>query len=598
MSSLSPSITKDGLHLSVNKNVIVTNENQINESHSKLIENLKDFVDSFKKIDDNNNQYEIEKNEINNIKSDQFNDKLNNQLQKTIQPRHVIMISLGTGIGTGLLVGNGATLHNAGPAGLLIGYIIMASCIYCIIQACGEMAVNYLTLIGGFNNYPSFLVDTAWNFAVAWVYCIQWLCVCPLELVTASMTIKYWNEKVDPDVFVTIFYLLIIAINLFGGARGYAEAEFFFNLCKILMIAGFFILGIILICGGAGTSGYIGVSYWNNPGAFRGHTPGTRFKGIVSTLVTAAFSFGQTEFLAITASEQSNPRKAIPSAAKKVIYRALFIYVGSIIIVGFLVPYNSPELLGSKSSQTKASPYVIAVASHGIRIAPHFINAVILISVLSVANSSFYSSSRMLLTLAKQGYAPKIFTYLDRKGRPLFGIIAASLLATIAFCASSPKETEVFSWLLAISGLSQVFTWGTICLSHIRFRRAMKIQGRSLNELGYKSQVGVWGSIYAATVMFLILIGQFWVALWPLNSNGANITNFFKEYLAMPILLLFYFGYKTWKKDWNLFIRAKDIDLISHRHIYDEDVLKQEKNQYKENLKNGSLWLKIYAFWC
>nr|prf TAP1 gene [Saccharomyces cerevisiae] len=50
-----------------------------------------------------------------------------------------------------------------------------------------------------------------------------------------------------------------------------------------------------------------------------------------------------------------------------------------------------------------ASPFVIAVASHGVKVVPHFINPVILISVISVANSSLYSGPRLLLSLAEQG---------------------------------------------------------------------------------------------------------------------------------------------------------------------------------------------------
>ena len=124
------------------------------------------------------------------------------------------------------------------------------------------MALVYSNLTGGYNAYPSFLVDDGFGFAVAWVYCLQWLCVCPLELVTASMTIKYWTTSVNPDVFVIIFYVLVITINIFG-ARGYAEAEFFFNCCKILMMTGFFILGIIIDVGGAGNDGFIGGKYWH-----------------------------------------------------------------------------------------------------------------------------------------------------------------------------------------------------------------------------------------------------------------------------------------------------------------------------------------------
>ncbi|QLG70129.1 hypothetical protein HG535_0A00680 [Zygotorulaspora mrakii] len=518
-------------------------------------------------------------------------------LKKTIKPRHVVMISLGTGIGTGLLVGNAKSLNQAGPAGLLLGYGIMGTCIYCIIQAAGEMAVVYSNLGGGFNAYPSILVSPSFGFSVAWVYCLQWLCVCPLELVTASMTIQYWTTTVNSDVFVVIFYVLIIVINVFG-ARGYAEAEFFFNCCKILMMIGFFILGIIITAGGAGNDGYIGAEYWINPGAFRGEKAIDRFKGVMAVFVTAAFAFGGTEFIALTASEQSNPRKAIPSAAKKVLYRIICIFLGSIALLGFLVPYNSSELMGTGGSNTKASPYVIAIASHGVRVVPHFINAVILLSVLSVGNSAFYSSSRLLLSLAQQGYAPKIFKFIDRKGRPGKAMLVSSLFGVIAFCAASSKEEQVFTWLLAISGLSQIFTWFAICISHTRFRRALKVQGRSLGELGYKAQFGVWGSYYAAFMMFAVLIAQFWVAIAPIGKSGLDAQNFFENYLAMLCLIALYIGYCIWKRSLIFFIRAKDIDLDSHRQVFDEELLKQEDEEYREKLKNGPVWRRIYAFWC
>ncbi|CCF58061.1 hypothetical protein KAFR_0D04130 [Kazachstania africana CBS 2517] len=518
-------------------------------------------------------------------------------LRKSIQPRHVLMSSLATGVGTGLLVGNGSALHKAGPAGLVIGYAIMGTCLYCIIQACGEMAVSYSNLPGNFNAYPTFLVDEGFGFAVAWVYCIQWLCVMPLELVTASMTIDYWTTKVNNDIFVVIFYVLIILINVFG-AKGYAEADFFFNTCKVLMITGFFILAIIINAGGAGTSGYIGAKYWHDPGAFRGDRSIDRFKDVMATFTTAAFAFGASEFIAIGASEQSNPRRAIPSAAKIMIYRILFIFLSSIALVGFLVPYDSSELMGSGSGGTKASPYVLAISSHGVRVVPHFINAVILLAVLSVSNSAFYSSCRILFSLSQQGYAPQWFNYIDREGRPARAMIISILFGIIAFCACSSKEEEVFTWLLAISGLSQIFTWMAICLSHIRFRRAMHVQGRSISELGFRSQLGVWGSVYAATMLFLALIAEFWVSIAPIGEDHLDAKSFFENYLAMPILIVFYFGYKIYNRDWKLFIRAKNIDLITHRNIFDAEIIRQEEEEYREQLKNGPTWKRLVHFWC
>lgn len=245
------------------------------------------------------------------------------------------------------------------------------------------------------------------------VYTIQWLTVLPLQLVTAAMTVKYWTS-VNADIFVAVVFVFVIIINLFGS-RGYAEAEFIFNSCKILMVIGFVILAIIINCGGAGDRRYIGAEYWHNPGPFA-----HGFKGVCTVFCYAAFSYGGIEVLLLSAAEQENPTKSIPNACKKVVYRILLIYMLTTILVCFLVPYNSDELLGSSdSSGSHASPFVIAVASHGVKVVPHFINAVILISVISVANSSLYSGPRLLLSLAEQGVLPKCLAYVDRNGRPL-----------------------------------------------------------------------------------------------------------------------------------------------------------------------------------
>ncbi|AET37314.1 amino acid permease Ecym_1056 [Eremothecium cymbalariae DBVPG len=544
------------------------------------------FVNSFKKAPGRENDQE----------SLQDNNK-HEKLKQTIRPRHVVMISLGTGIGTGLLVGTGKALYNGGPGGLAVGFFVMGTCVYCVIQAAGEMAVNYPALSGGFNAYPSFLVDPGFGFATAWLYCIQWLCVFPLELVTASITIKYWTTAINPDIFVAVFYLLIIVINFFG-ARGYAEAEFFFNTCKVLMIIGFFIVGILVNTGAAGNDGYIGAKYWREPGSFGGHTAIDHFKGVVSTLVNAAFSLGCSEFVALTAAEQANPRKSVPSAAKKMLYKVFVVFLGSVTLIGFLVPKNSSELMGSTDSSVHVSPYVIAVASHGVRVVPHFINAVILLSVLSVGNSAFYSSSRLLLSLAEQGYAPPVFKYIDRQGRPLMAMMVSITMGCLCFVAASPKEETVFIWLLAISGLSQLFTWTSICISHIRFRKALLVQGRGWDGLGFKAQTGVWGSYYSAVIMILTFIAQFWTCLIPMGSSKPNAESFFEGYLAFPIFVALYFGYKIYNKNWQLFIPAEKIDLDLHRKIFDADVLKQEDAEYRAKLRDSSMWHRIAALWC
>lgn len=517
---------------------------------------IKDIVNSFRRQE---KDFTIDSGEV-CIDGEEL--KNLNQLNKNIKSRHLLMISLGTGIGTGLLVGNGQVLAKSGPAGLVIGYSVASIMVYCIVQAAGELGICYSSLTGNYTQYPGFLIDPAVGFAISLIYTLQWMTVLPLQLVTAAMTIGFWTNT-NPDIFVAIVFSAVILVNLFG-ARGYVETEFFCNICKVLMMTGFIILAIVINTGGAGDDGYIGARYWHTPGPFA-----NGFKGVCSVFCYAAFSYGGIEVLALSVCEQENPMRAIPNACKKVIYRILILYMLTTILICFLVPYDSPELIGSNSnSGSHSSPFVIAVASHGIKVIPHIINAVILISVFSVANSALYSSSRLLLSLSQQGYAPKFLNYVDRKGRPLMCSLVSITFGCIGFVAASGSREDVFTWLLAISGLSQIFIWMSICFSHIRFRDAMHVQKKSMDEVGYRSQTGYWGSWLAFCISLFILGAQFWIAISPVGKDGQlDALYFFQNYLAFPIVLIAYLGYKIHHWDWKLYIAAESIDLDHGREI-------------------------------
>ncbi|KAG7662468.1 uncharacterized protein J8A68_003999 [[Candida] subhashii] len=511
------------------------------------------------------------------------------QLAKGISKRHLILMALVTGIGTGLLVGSGQVLHNAGPLFVLIGYGIVGSFLYPTLQAAGEMAVNYSDLSGGYNNYPRRFIDESLAFAITWNYCIQWLSVIAIELVTAAITVSYWNDKINADVWVTIFYVVILVINFFG-AKGYGEGEFVLGSCKIIMIVGFIIMGIVVNVGGGPEGEFIGGRYWHNPGFY------TNFKGLCSVFVTGAFSLGQSEFVALSAAEQSNPRRAIPTACKLIFWRILILFLGALTIVGLLVPYNSDRLMGSQGGGSHASPFVLAAALHGVSVVPSIINAVILLSVTSVGSSALYSSSRTLQSLAEQGFAPKWFNFVDKAGRPLRSLIVCSIIGLFSFIAAFKKQDTVFNWLLAISGLSQIFTWFGICLSHVRFRAALKYNNISLDSLGYIASTGTWGSYYAIVWFILVLIAQFWIALFPVGSSVPNVANFFQGYLGGLVLLVFYLGHKIWTKNWKLYIKMEDIDIDLDRTIFDEEILTLEKQEEREKWDRTPFYLKALKF--
>lgn len=543
------------------------------------------FIDSFKpmaQIDIDPNLTDVEKANIRAAQS---------PLHRNLKNRHLQMIAIGGAIGTGLFVGSGKALAKGGPAGLLIDWGLIGTMMYGMVQALGELAVTFPTG-GTFVQYNTRFIAPSWGFAMAWNYAMGWLITLPLEIVAASITIEYWNSSISRAAFVTIFYVVISCINMFG-IRGYGEAEFIFSLCKVLAVIGFIILGIILDCGGGPNHDPIHTRYWHDPGAFA-----HGFKGVCSVFVTAAFSFGGTELCGLAAAETANPRKSLPSATKQVFWRITLFYIVSLTLVGLLVPYTNSQLIsGTSSVDAKASPFVIAISTNGIKGLPSVMNAVIMIAVLSVGNSSVFATSRTLASIADQGFGPKFLSYIDKKGRPLVGIGISLLFGLLCYLATCPSEGDVFDWMLSISGLSTIFTWGSICTCHIRFRQALKAQGRSTDELVFTSQCGLIGSIYGLILNVLILIAQFWVALYPIGGSP-DPADFFESYLSAPVILVFYIGYIVVKRDFQFLIPLKEIDLDTGRTNLDLDMVKDEIAEEKAFIASKPWYYRVYKFWC
>ena len=193
-----------------------------------------------------------------------------------------------------------------------------------------------------------------------------------------------------------------------------------------------------------------------------------------------------------------------------------------------------------------------------------------------------YGGSRTLTALAEQGYAPPIFKYVDRAGRPLFSTIAIIAFGPIAYISLASSAVTVFNWLLALSGLAALFTWGSICLAHIRFRRAWEYHGHTTDELPFKAAFGVYGSwvgfiLVVCTSLctfakrslklthcaqILVLIAQFYTAVKPLTAY-----DFFLSYLALFVVILFYIIGVVWKRQ--TWLRTANIDVDTGRREID-----------------------------
>ncbi|KAH8909551.1 amino-acid permease inda1 [Coniochaeta sp. PMI_546] len=484
-------------------------------------------------------------------------------LSRDLQNRHMQMIAIGGSIGAGLFVGSGGALSSGGPASLIICYMIVGIMLLFTCQALAEMAVLY-PVNGAFYTYVVRFVDPSWGFAMGWDYALSWLTVLPFELTAASITIQFWRTDINVGVWITVFLVVLSIIQIFG-VRGYGEVEFILSIIKIAACIGFIILGIVINCGGTWRTAivddykhYLGAKYWHDPGAFN-----NGFNGFCGVFVVAAFAFGGTEMVGLAAAESANPRKSIPLATKQVFWRICFFYVVNLFILGLIVRSDDDRLLHSSGANTKYSPFVIAIQDAGIKVLPSIFNAVITIAVISVANSCTFGSTRTMQALAERGMGPKFLAYVDKSGRPLWCIVIQILFGFLAFIGEAGNSSDIFGWLLALSGLSYFFVWGSICLSHIRFRAGWKAQGYSLDQIPYKPTLGVLGSWIGFLLNIICLMATFYNALYPSPDSTPTAKAFFQAYLAAPVVLFLYLLWKAISRDWRLYVPLRDMDLKS-----------------------------------
>jgi len=481
-------------------------------------------------------------------------------VHRKLKARHVQMIAIGGTIGTGLFVGSGAALSNGGPVGLLLGYLIMGTVVYSMVVALGEMTTLF-PVSGSFTHYATRWLDPAIGFALGYNYWYTFAIALPAEITAAAIVISYWDRTTNAGVWITIFFVVIVFIN-FCAVKYYGEAEFWFALIKVTTIVGLIILGIVLDLGGGPTHERVGFRYWKNPGPFNQlhGIPGAkgRFFAFWATFLNSAFSFLGTEIVAIAAAEVENPRRNVPRAIRRVFYRILLFYVGGVIVIGWLVPYNDSRLLGA--SGTASSPFVIAVQNAQIKALPSIINAVVLTSAFSAGNSVLYASSRTLYGLACAGQAPRFLRKCTKEGLPIWCVFITSFAGFLAYLNVNTNGGTVFGWFVDITSITGLITWDIILITYVRFYQGLAYHGISRDKLPYKAPFQPYASYFGIfCINLIIFFNGFQVFL----SNNWSVNNFVAAYISLPIFLIFYFFWKILMLP--KFVRVADMDFTTGR---------------------------------
>lgn len=466
--------------------------------------------------------------------------------QRKLRTYQITMIGFCSGIGTGLFIGTGAAYAKAGPAGLLLAFIVVGSVLWCVMQTISELATLFPTA-GSFPHWATRFVDPAVGFSLAISYGYCYTIAIASEVSAAAVLVSYWSD-ITPAVVISIALALILATNLMS-VRFFGDAEVITGAVKVTCFIGLVFASIVITAGGGPNHETIGFRYWDSPGAWTNYNgvsgPTGHFLGFLSALVNASFSFVGVETVVITAGESMDPHRAIPKSASRVTYRIGFFYILGALLIGLIVSPTNPDLT-SGTGNASSSPWVIAIQSAGIDVLPSIVNACILVSAWSAGNSYCWVGSRMIVAMTTDRQLPQFFARTTKNGVPYVAVITAWLFGPLAYLSlGTGGAAQAFSWLLSLSTVAGLIAWATLCFCYIRFYRALKVQRVDRDTLPWKGPMQpftAWYGFLGATI--LTLVSGFSVFL----KGNWNASDFVSSYVGIPIFIVPIIGWKLWHK--------------------------------------------------
>lgn len=383
------------------------------------------------------------------------------QLQRGLHNRHLQLIAIGGAIGTGLFLGSGKVISLTGPSILFI-YAVIGCMMFFIMRALGEILLsnlNYKT----FGDIAKDLIGPGAGFIVSWTYWLTWVVICVADIVAITGYVTYINASIPTWIPALVAAFALLLLNL-QPVKFFGEFEFWFSLIKIIAILALIVTGIVLLVTGfhnpdTGTAASL-ANLWSDGGLFPFGA-----SGFLLGFQLGIFSFIGVELIGTAAAETADPHKNLPKAINSIVLRVLIFYIGALTVIMAITPWRELD--------PEASPFVTTFAYAGFGIAAMAINIVVLTSAASSANSGFYSGTRMMFALAKDGHSPKRFGIVDERGVPRQAVFfsAVFLFTAIPLLLAGDTVMEAFTFVTSVASAFIIFIWSMIVVSYIRYSR-------------------------------------------------------------------------------------------------------------------------------
>ncbi|KAI6801886.1 putative amino acid permease [Hortaea werneckii] len=492
-------------------------------------------------------------------------------LHRRLKNRQIQLLAIGGSIGTALFVSIGTGLQHAGPANLLIAFIIQ-SCMLALVNNCiAEMTVTY-PVSGGFVRLAGKWVDDAFGFMAGWNFFFYEAFLIPFEITALHTVLTFWRDDIPVWAVCIACVILYAAINILA-VKAFGEAEFWLSGGKVILIFMLFAFTFITMVGGNPQNDVYGFRNWEDPpGAFRAYLDDGalgRFEGFLAALYgTAAFTVVGPEYISMVAAEAMRPRKYIKTAFKTVYWRFGIFFIGGALAVGIILPWNDPTLdnvvngSSDASGTAAASPYVIAMRNLNVQVFPHIVNALLVTSIFSAGNTYTYCATRTLYGLALEGRAPKPLRFCTRNGVPLFCFVITMIFPFLSFLQVGNDAAQVLTWLVNLVTAGGLIDYIIMCVTYIFFYRACKVQGVDRNEFKYTGYFQPYGAWIALIWLLHVVLCFGYTSFYPWNINS-----FFSTYVMVgvaPILFIFWKVIKRTK-----FVKPHEADLVWDRPVID-----------------------------
>ena len=380
-------------------------------------------------------------------------------LSRRLRSRHIQLIAIGGTIGVGLFLGSARAIHNAGPA-LVLAYALGGIAIFFIMRALGEL-LTYRPVAGSFATYADEFCGPFAGFVTGWSYWFAWIATAMAELTAIGVYVRWWLPAVPQWLPALVALLALYGSNLLA-VRMFGELEFWFALIKVVTIVALIVSGVVVIVFHVGDLG-AGASFSNlwSHGGFLPYGVG----GMLLTMQIVMFAYVGVELIGVTAGEAQDPKVVLPRATNGIILRILIFYIGALIVIMALVPWN--ELSPS------VSPFVFVFEKLRVPAAAGLINLVVITAASSSCNSGLFSTGRMLWALAQRGHGPRPFARLSPRHVPAAGIHASAAVMLLGVALNYMVPERVFIWVTSVALVGTFWTWGIILVSHLNYRRAV-----------------------------------------------------------------------------------------------------------------------------